>query len=396
MPYPPHREGWPQCHTLKGDLVPYWSAKSKLTVHDHLLLFRDRIVIPKCLQSETLQKIHQGHQGIQRCRERISRSVWWPGVSRDIEAHVNKCPECTKNHPQHREPLIPSPLPHHPWEKVGADLFELNRATYLLVVDYFPRFPEVIKLTCTTSKSIISALKSIFSRHGIPAVLISDNGPQFDSMTMKAFASEYSFKHTTSSPHYPQSNGHVERAVKTVKQLLNQSTDPYMTMLSYRSTPLPWCGLSPAQLLMGRHIRTDVPQISKHFVPEWSYLQSFVDKDKEFKSQQKSNYDRRQRTKPLPQLLEDSPVWVCTNTNQVPGHITSTLRTPRSYIVSTPFGQVQRNRIHLAPRSPDTAIQPTTDDSATTPQPTMMTRLRSSTSIRPPERLTYWRKGGVA
>ena len=390
------REGWPQRHTLKGDLVPYWSAKSELTVHDHLLLFRDRIVIPKCLQSETLQKIHQGHQGIQRCRERISRSVWWPGVSREIEAHVNKCPECTKNHPQHREPLIPSPLPHHPWEKVGADLFELNGATYLLVVDYFSRFPEVLKLTCTTSKSIISALKSIFSRHGIPAVLMSDNGPQFDSMTMKAFASEYSFTHTTSSPHYPQSNGHVERAVKTVKQLLNQSTDPYMAMLSYRSTPLPWCGLSPAELLMGRRIRTDVPQISKHFVPEWPYLQSFADKDKEFKSQQKSNYDRRHRTKPLPQLPEDSPVWVRTNTNQVPGHITSTLRTPRSYLVSTPSGQVRRNQIHLAPRSPDTSVQPTTDDNATTPQPTMMTCLRSGTSIRPPERLTYWRKGDVA
>ena len=175
--------------------------------------------------------------------------MWWPGVSREIEEYVSKCPECTKNRPQHREPLIPSPLSNHPWEKVGADLFQLNGATYLLVVDYFSRFPEAVKLMSTTSKSIINALKSIFSRHGIPAVLISDNGPQFDSTAMKAFASEYSFTHTTSSPHYPQSNGQFERTVKTVKQLLNQSTD--MAMLSYRSTPLPWCGFSPAELLMG-------------------------------------------------------------------------------------------------------------------------------------------------
>ena len=390
------REGWPQRHTLKGDLVPYWSAKSELTIHDHLLLFRDRIVIPKCLQRQTLQKIHQGHQGIQRCRERISRAVWWPGVSREIEEYVSKCPECTKNRPQHREPLIPSPLPNHPWEKVGTDLFQLNGATYLLVVDYFSRFPEAVKLMSTTSKSIINALKSIFSRHGIPAVLISDNGPQFDSTAMKAFASEYSFTHTTSSPHYPQSNGQVERTVKTVKQLLNQSTDPYMAMLSYRSTPLPWCGFSPAELLMGRRIRTDVPQVSKNFVPQWPYLQSFTNKDKEFKAQQKLNYDRRHRTKSLPQFPDDTPVWVRTNDNQIPGRITSASSTPRSYIVSTPSGQVRRNRLHLAPRIPESTVQPTNEDIATTPQSNVTTRLRSGTAIRPPERLTYWRKGDVA
>ena len=390
------REGWPQRNTLKGDLVPYWSAKSELTIHDRLLLFRDRIVIPKCLQRQTLQKIHQGHQGIQRCRERISRAVWWPGVSREIEEYVSKCPECTKNHPQHREPLIPSPLPNHPWEKVGADLFELNGATYLLVVDYFSRFPEAVKLTSTTSKSIINALKAIFFRHGIPAVLMSDNGPQFDSTTMKAFASEYSFTHTTSSPHYPQSNGLVERTVKTVKQRLNQSTDPYMAMLSYRATPLPWCGFSPAELLMGRRIRTDVPQVSKTFVPQWPYLQTFSHKDKEFKAQQKLNYDRRHRTKSLPQFPDDTPVWVRTNNNQTPGRITSASSTPRSYIVSTPSGQVRRNRLHLAPRIPETTVQPTTEDINQTPQSNVTTRLRSGTAIRPPERLTYWRKGDVA
>ena len=102
--------------------------------------------------------------------------------------------------------------------------------------------------------------------------MISDNGPQFDSTAMEAFASEYSFTHTTSSPHYPQSNGQVESTVKAVKQLLNRSTDPYMAMLTYRSTPLPWCGFSPAELLMGRRICTDVPQVSKNFVPQWPYL----------------------------------------------------------------------------------------------------------------------------
>ena len=155
---------------------------------------------------------------------------------------------------------MPTPLPKHPWEKVATDLFQLNS---LLVVDYFLRYPEVIKLSSTTSKAVISSLKTIFSRHGVPQVLMSDNGPQFDSSEIKEFAATYAFKHITSSPHYPQSNGLAERTVKTKKGLLKHTNNPYMALLSYRFTPLPWCNYNPAELLMGRKVKTDIPQDSQ-------------------------------------------------------------------------------------------------------------------------------------
>ena len=145
----------------------------------------------------------------------------------------------------------------YPWEKVAADLCELNKTTYLLAVDYFSCFVEIQKLTSTTSTSIIIVLKS---QHGIPTTLVTDNGPQFISNEMSQFSSTYGFHHVTSSPHYHQSNGQAERAVRTVKALLSKSADPYLALLSYRATPLPWCRLSLAQLLMGHTIRTDVPQ----------------------------------------------------------------------------------------------------------------------------------------
>ena len=90
---------------------------------------------------------------------------------------VQNCRVCAKENRQGKEPLMMSELPpKYPWQVVGTDLFELNKANYLLVVDYFSRYPEVLQLTSTTSASVISALKSVFLRHGIPEFVRSDNG----------------------------------------------------------------------------------------------------------------------------------------------------------------------------------------------------------------------------
>ena len=139
---------------------------------------------------------------------------------------------------------MPTQLPEYPWQKAATDLFVLEGKTYLLVVDYYSRFPEVIQLKTTVSESVIQGLKSVFACHGIPEILISDNGPQYSSYEFAQFAGDYGFLHRTSSPHYPQSNGLAERVVKTVKKLLKESSDQYLALLSYRATPLPWCGLT--------------------------------------------------------------------------------------------------------------------------------------------------------
>ena len=189
---------------------------------------------------------------------------------------------------------------------------------------------EIQKLTSTTSAGVISALKGIFSCHGIPVEFMSDNGPQFASQEMKEFAERYCFTLVTSSPHYPQSNSLAERTVKTVKKLISDTDDPYLALLSYRATPLPWCGLSPAELLMGRRIRTDVPQIKKYLTPDWPHLKDFREKDKQHKLQQKRNYDQRHHTHTAIELPEGTPVWVSTQGNQSPGTVSQQLETPRS------------------------------------------------------------------
>ena len=309
--------------------------------------------------------------------------MWWPGVSQEIEDMVKSCSICQKNTPPAREPLLQSSLPDFPWERVATDLFELDGTTYLLLVDYYSRYIEVQKLTSLTSASVITAMKAVFSRHGIPTTVVSDNGPQYSSQEMREFAESYGFTHITSSPHYPQVNGEAERAVRTAKNLLKESPDPYMALLSYRATPMPWCKLSPAELLMGRCLRTDIPQVKKHFVPNWPNLTNFNALDQKFKSSQKHNYDKRHRSKHLPELPDKLPVWVESQGKQVPGEVIEQAA-PRSYLVATPSGEVRRNRSHLRVRLEDT------DDSTSQSDPprTIMTRSQTGTVVNPPDRLS--------
>lgn len=112
-------------------------------------------------------------------------------------------------------------------DTVGVDLFHFNDAEFLLCVDYFSKFPEIVELSGTSSKHIIG-LKSIFARYGVPDELYSDNGRQLASQEMVDFST---------SPTFPQLTGQVERAVQTVKNLLRKaqdsSGDPYLALLEY-------------------------------------------------------------------------------------------------------------------------------------------------------------------
>lgn len=192
------------------------------------------------------------------CRERARQTVWWPGLSAQIEELVLNCQTCIQERANPREPLMPTKLPDRPWQKLGADLFSLNSSSYLLVVDYYSRYVEIARLGPTRSADVIVHLKSMFARHGIPELLVTDNGPQFSGHDMEAFAAHYGFVHTTSSPKFPQSNGEAERAVQTIKNLLKKASDPYLALLAYHATPLS-NGFSPAQQLMGHHLRTTTP-----------------------------------------------------------------------------------------------------------------------------------------
>jgi hypothetical protein len=188
-------------------------------------------------------------------------------MNRDIDMEVQGCGVCQRYRPaQQKEKMVEvDKKSGEPWDTVGMDLFVWEGKTYLVVVDCYSNYPEIALLGSTSSEAVIVHIKSIFSRHGIPRRVISDNGPQFDSQSFRRFADDYQFQHVTSSPKYPQANGQAEKAVGIVKCLLNRARrsggDPYLVMPAYRRAPREH-GESPTQMLMGRRLRCQLPELA--------------------------------------------------------------------------------------------------------------------------------------
>ena len=245
--------GWPAYLSSTDSMIkPYYEERAFLTRYKGMLVHRNRVVVPQTERLTTLRQIHEGHLGINKCVERAKKAVWWPHMRGAIHTMVRDCPTCKRNSPVETEPLRPTETPERPWQVVGSDLFQQQGKTYLLVTDYYSRYPEVALLTSESASEVIRNLKSIFARHGIPEMLISDNGPAYAAHEFKSFADTYKFRSVTSSPRYPRANGAAERMVRTVKNILAKSEDPQLGLLAYRTSPIHG-GFSPAELLMAAH-----------------------------------------------------------------------------------------------------------------------------------------------
>ena len=325
-------QGRPDKSCLSGQIKLYHPLASEISIVNRLLMRKSRIIIPTSLQKQVLDQIHTGHQGLNKCRERARQSVWWPGLSKQLQELIANCHTCCKASKQRTEPMISSPFPDLPWQKLGMDLFEFNKITYLLIVDYYSRYIEVAKLNHSTAEEVILHCKSIFARHGIPEEVITDNGPQFIAELFSEFTRNYQFSHITGSPYHPMSNGEAKRVVGTVKSLLRKKGDPYLALLAYRVTPLQ-NGYSPCQLRMGRTLHYTLSTTRKAGIPFTPDNKALVAREKQLREKRKDNFDHRHRVQELPVLTPGDMVWV--PDRQEGGTIEDQVG-PRSYQVETP------------------------------------------------------------
>ena len=344
--------GWPKYAKDVPESLKYlYEVKAHLSVVEGLLVYNDRIVIPQELQEEMLARIHDGHPGIVKSKERAKEAVWWKGISKQITSMVQGCEFCQSKRPkQKKEPMISTVFPERPWQHIGTDLCDFESRKYLVIMDYFSRYLEITPIVSSSAKAVIPKFKAIFARWGIPEEVTSDNGPPYSSTEFANFANEYGFKITTSSPGFPQANGLAEKGVQIAKKILSQ-TDPFIALMTYRDTAISATGLSPNEIVLGRKVRTRLPCLDKKLQLKPGLTQNITFRDKQVKASYQENYNRRHGVMPLPTLDSGDRVRIKLDSDKswdTKATVQQQEETPRSYTVKTDTGSViRRNRRHL-------------------------------------------------
>lgn len=239
---------------------------SSYTVSNNMLFRSDRIVIPKSLQAPILQELHTSHLGITKMKQLARRYVYWEGLDRDIERLVKSCESCAKvRHNPQKAPIHPWNQPDENWERVHIDYAgPFDNHFFLMCMDAKSKWAEVRMIrNAPSSTSTITLLEGIFSVHGYPSVMVSDNAAIFKSEEFQRYCKERGIFQKFSAPNHPATNGLAERNIQTLKRRLKAAADdpaPLSTklqniMFRYRATPLA-SGLSPSELYLKRRIRT--------------------------------------------------------------------------------------------------------------------------------------------
>ena len=190
----------------------------------------------------------------------LARScVWWPQMDAEIEKVVKNCARCQQcQKSPAKAPLHPWEWPERAWSQVHADYAgPIDGMSFLILVDAHSKWLEVPHVKSRTTRSTVEAMQTVFATHGLPEMLVTDNGTPFMSREFKDFTGCNAIRRVTTSPYHLSSNGLVERAVQTFKKALKKLAPGSVNqrlaqfLLHYRLTPHTSTGASPAQLLMG-------------------------------------------------------------------------------------------------------------------------------------------------
>ena len=340
------QDGWPNYHDLADNVKPFNKFQEDLHVVDNTLVFKNRIYVPAILRAELMAQAHVGHLPSGKSIANASQAIWWPSMNKDITNFIARCHTCLTAKTQRAETMHPGAIPLHPWDVVGADIGVLNGKSFLVIIDGYSSYPIYKLLPTTDSSAVIRVMKDVFAMFGSPGTLKTDGGPQFASEQFRQFAKDYDFNHVLFSPTYAQSNGLAEIGIKVVKHITEKSPgDPFKALQAYRAAPN-GSGYSPAQLFLGRRIKTTLPVPAELLRPVVPDIDEHLEYLRQRRDRAKADYDRRHRAKDLSPLSPGDRVYI--PDMRVHGHVVQERGEPRSYDVATDNGgNLRRNRRDL-------------------------------------------------
>uniref|UniRef100_A0A8D9B7U7 RNA-directed DNA polymerase n=1 Tax=Cacopsylla melanoneura TaxID=428564 RepID=A0A8D9B7U7_9HEMI len=241
------------------------SQLEEFTLQGNILFKDTRVCIPRTLQENILKELHLTHPGIVKMKQLARRFCYWSNIDKDIERLVRSCESCVLNQKS------PAKVPPHHWEKPKENFSRVHMDYagpkdgyyYLILVDAKSKWPEikVLKKAPDTGVTMI-LLEEIFSMHGYPDFLVSDNASIFKNEVFYMYTKERGITQIFSAPNHPATNGLAERYVQILKSKIDKMSadsapvsEKVQTILQhFRATPLA-CGMSPSELYLNRQIR---------------------------------------------------------------------------------------------------------------------------------------------
>ena len=380
-------------------LQPYQQRQNELSTHDGCLLWGNRVIIPIAGRKFVLDELHEGHPGVSKMKSLARSFVWWPKMDSEIEECVKQCVNCQQNqHNPAKAPLHPWDYPKRPWVRLHADYAGPVKGKMLLVlVDAYSKWLEVRAVSSATAAATIAELRSIFATHGLPEILVTDNGTCFTSAEFQDFTQGNGIRHIKTSPYHPASNGLAERSVQTLKEYLKKNdTDDLNTNISRflfrnRITPHSTTGVSPAELLLGR-----IPRSRLDLIKPSLDMKVY---NKQIKQKGYHDQHTKERSFAVGDLVFVSELPCKRKWFQ--GKIIER-KGPLTYIVELSDGRIIRRHVdHIRVRTSETVPQTTEDAFGTLPPftstpPVTQTPVsapqmlrRSQRISRPPDRYTY-------
>ena len=150
----------------------YWNIRTHLTMDDDLIVYGCRLLIPQQMRRDVLAQLHESHQGSVRTKQRARLAVYWPGIDNDIDNVILACKMCQDLLPSNvKEPITCKPTPARPFQEVAGDFRSYAGQDYLILVDCYSDWPDIIPMGHnTTTSRVVTVIRQSFCRTGVPDI----------------------------------------------------------------------------------------------------------------------------------------------------------------------------------------------------------------------------------
>ena len=222
---------------IHPEIETYYKIRDQLSIQNDIILRDTQVVIPAELRKQILETLHAAHVGSVRMKKTAREYCWWPNINNDIARLASGCKICASHAPNPTPEYESWPEPKSVWSRVHMDFADLWDGKWLIVIDAKSKFPFAIPMgNNTTASSLIDRIDQIFGLFGFPELIVTDNGPPFQSKEVLKYYEAYGIRSLTIAPYHPASNGIAERCVRSFKDSMKKMREEgYEKMYAVRT-----------------------------------------------------------------------------------------------------------------------------------------------------------------